>query len=198
MMKFRLPENCGCSAIRARPRRESGVALVTTVIVVAMLAVVAVALMQSTTADRASSRSVANYTRAQLAAEAGVGMAGALLASQMTNDHFIVVANTNRQLFVGNGSNQPAGSFAYTPAFSTVNSLTSTVTPIVSAGVPATNLPTNPNTTNFTFTNLPGGLSVTSPPAISWVYLTNASGQTGSLRRRDQYQFTGGPPPNRH
>jgi PilX N-terminal len=165
---------------KLRKQQNQGVALVVTVIVVAMLAVVGVALMQSTTADRAASRSVANYARAQLAAEAGVGMAGALLASQMTNDHFIVVANTNRQVFVGNGSNQPVGSFAYTPAFSTVNSVTSAVTPIVSAGVPATNPPAGPNTTNFTFTNLPGGLSVTSPPAISWVYLTNASGQTNA------------------
>jgi hypothetical protein len=164
---------------RSRYPNEQGVALVTTVIVVAMLAVVGVALMQSTAADRASSRSVANYTRAQLAAEAGVGMAGALLAMQMTNDHFIVVANTNRQIFVGNGSNQPAGSFAYTPTFSTVNSVTSAVTPLVTNGIPVTNPPAGPNTTNFTFTNLPGGLSATSPPAISWVYLTttNAAGQ---------------------
>jgi hypothetical protein len=162
--------------------RDDGVALVVTVIVVAMLAVVGVALMQSVTADRAASRSVANYARAQLAAEAGAGMAGALLASQMTNDHFIVVANTNRQLFVGNGVTNPPTStdFSYVPAFSTVNSVTSAVTPIVSAGVPVTNPPAGPNTTNFTFTNLPGGLSVTSPTNISWVYLTttNAAGQT--------------------
>jgi hypothetical protein len=52
--------------------RERGVALVTTVIVVAVLAVVAVAFMQSTTTDRLSSRSVANYTRAKLAPKAGL------------------------------------------------------------------------------------------------------------------------------
>ena len=60
--------------------RERGVALVTTVIVVAVLAVVAVAFMQSTTTDRLSSRSVANYTRAKLAAEGGAAAAEAMIA----------------------------------------------------------------------------------------------------------------------
>jgi len=59
---------------------ERGVALVTTVIVVAVLAVVAVAFMQSTTTDRLSSRSVANYTRAKLAAEGGAAAAEAMVA----------------------------------------------------------------------------------------------------------------------
>ena len=59
--------------------RERGVALVTTVIVVAVLAVVAVAFMQSTTTDRLSSRSVANYTRAKLAAEGGAAAAQAMI-----------------------------------------------------------------------------------------------------------------------
>jgi hypothetical protein len=54
---------------------EGGVALVTTVIVIAVLAVVAVALMQSTSTDRLSSRTVANYFKAQLAAEAGLAEA---------------------------------------------------------------------------------------------------------------------------
>jgi hypothetical protein len=54
--------------------------LVVTVIVVAMLAVVGVALMQSTGADRAASRSVANYARAQLAADSGAAMAQAMVA----------------------------------------------------------------------------------------------------------------------
>lgn len=60
--------------------REQGVALVTTVIVVAVLAVVAVAMMQGTTVDRLSARSVANYTRAKLAAEAGAAVSQAMLA----------------------------------------------------------------------------------------------------------------------
>lgn len=59
--------------------REQGVALVTTVIVVAVMAVVAVAFMQSTTVDRMSSRSAANYTRAKLAADAGASASRAMV-----------------------------------------------------------------------------------------------------------------------
>ena len=154
--------------------RERGVALVTTVIVVAVLAVVAVAFMQSTTTDRLSSRSVANYTRAKLAAEAGLAVAEATLARAMTNDTFIVVANTNRQLFVGNGVSNSTD-FSYTPAFSTSPNLTSAVAPIVTGGIPTTNV-----AGGILFTNaMPGGLSITSP-AVSWVYLTDASGQTNA------------------
>ncbi len=154
--------------------RERGVALVTTVIVVAVLAVVAVAFMQSTTTDRLSSRSVANYTRAKLAAEAGLAVAEATLARAMTNDTFIVVANTNRQLFVGNGVGNSTD-FSYTPAFSTSPNLTSAVAPIVTGGIPTTNV-----AGGILFTNaMPGGLSITSP-AVSWVYLTDASGQTNA------------------
>ena len=153
--------------------RERGVALVTTVIVVAVLAVVAVAFMQSTTTDRLSARSVANYTRATLAAEAGLAVAEATLARAMTNDTFIVVANTNRQLFVGNGTNST--NFSYTPAFSTVSNLSTAVSNIVTAGIPSTNV-----AGGILFTNaMPGGLSITSP-AVSWVFLTNAAGQTNA------------------
>jgi len=59
---------------------QQGVALVTTVIVVAVMAVVAVAFLQSTSTDRLSSRTVANHYRARLAAEAG--LAGALAQIQ--------------------------------------------------------------------------------------------------------------------
>ena len=93
MMNARFPNDCapknGRPSVGARPRPDGGVALVTTVIVVAMLAVVAVALMQSTTADRASSRSVANYTRAQLAAEAGLAEAMALIQSNAANFSYV-------------------------------------------------------------------------------------------------------------
>lgn len=65
-------------------KSEHGVALVTTVIVVAVLAVVAVAMMQSTTVDRLSARSVANYYRAKLAAEAGAAVAQSLVADLVT------------------------------------------------------------------------------------------------------------------
>jgi Tfp pilus assembly protein PilX len=153
---------------------DHGAALVVTLIVCTVLATVVVAMMQNTGLDRASSAAIANQYRATLAAEAGLAAAEATLARAMTNDTFIVVANTNRQLFVGNGSAGTAN-FSYTPAFSTSPNLTSAVAPIVTGGIPATNPPAGPNTTNFTFTNLPGGLSVTSPPAISWVYLTTTN-----------------------
>lgn len=159
--------------LATRPR-EQGVALVTTIIVVAVLAVVAVAFMQSTTVDRMSSRSVANYTRAKLAAEAGLAFASATLTTNSTNDTFIVVLNANRQLFIGNGVAGGAN-FSYAPLFSTVTNVSSAVTPIVTGTVPSTNVPGG-----LFFTNLmPGGLSITSP-AVSWVYLTNASGQTNA------------------
>ena len=78
--------------MRHRPadrKREHGVALVTTVIVVAVLAVVAVAMMQSTTVDRLSSRSVANYTRAKLAAHAGIADAMSRLSQTVTNFSYV-------------------------------------------------------------------------------------------------------------
>jgi Tfp pilus assembly protein FimT len=68
------------NATNRKPRAQQGVALVTTVIVVAVLAVVAVAFMQSTTVDRLSARSVANYYRAKLAADAGAAVAESMLA----------------------------------------------------------------------------------------------------------------------
>jgi hypothetical protein len=73
-------------------RRESGVALVTTVIVVAMLAVVAVALMQSTTIDRLSSRTSSNYFQAQLAAQAGLAEAMAAIAANSANFSYVTGA----------------------------------------------------------------------------------------------------------
>ncbi len=157
--------------------REQGVALVTTVIVVAVLAVVAVAMMQSTTVDRLSARSVANYTRARLAADAGLAMASAAIATNLTNDTFIVVLNpTNRQLFVGNGV---AGgtNFSYAPLFSVVSGVTNAVTKVVTNGIPT--FSPSGLTTNFPSWPVPGGLSVSSPPAISWTYLTttNTAGQ---------------------
>lgn len=59
---------------------QSGVALITTVIVVAVLAVVAVAFMQSTSVDRLSSRTVRDYFEAQLAAEAAATIGSGELA----------------------------------------------------------------------------------------------------------------------
>ena len=171
-----------------RQKPERGAALVVTLIVLVVLAAIAVAFMQNTGLDRAGSRSAANFYRARLAADAAAAFAGGLLASQMTNDHFIVVANTNRQLFVGDGSNQPTGTFSYVPVLSTVISPTSTVTPIVTAAVPLVSFPDGPNTTNFVFDDLPGGLSVTSPPAISWVYLTTTD-SAGQIITNARFAF---------
>ena len=70
----------------------SGVALVTTVIVVAVLAVVAVAFMQSTSTDRLSSRTVANYYKAQLAAKAGLAEAMALIQQGAQNFTYVSAA----------------------------------------------------------------------------------------------------------
>ncbi len=145
-----------------------------TVIVVAVLAVVGVAFMQSTSMDRLSSRTVADYYRAQLAAEAGLKTAAFVLSSAMTNDTFIVVANTNGQLFVGNGITNSTN-FSYAPMFSTVPNLATVVAPIVTGGVPSMAVPGG-----RTFTSMmPGGLSVTSPP-ISWMYITNTNGTTNA------------------
>lgn len=58
--------------------------MVVTVIVVAMLAVVGVALMQSTSADRAASRSAANILRAKLAAESGLAVAQSMISDLVT------------------------------------------------------------------------------------------------------------------
>jgi hypothetical protein len=151
-------------------KKQAGVALVTTVIVIAVLAVVAVAFMQSTTSDRFSSRSVVNYTRAKLAADAGLAVASAILASNTTNDTFIVVANTNGQLFVGNGI-RGSTNFSYAPLFSAASSLTNPVAPVVTSSNPSVSV-ANGFQTNLI---LPGGLSATSPN-IAWTYLTDTNG----------------------
>jgi Tfp pilus assembly protein PilE len=68
----------------AHRKREHGVALVTTMIVVAVLAVVAVAFMQSTGTDRLSSRTAAGYAQARLAALAGASAAEAAVVRAIT------------------------------------------------------------------------------------------------------------------
>jgi hypothetical protein len=178
-------------------RRDQGVALVTTVIVVAVLAVVAAAMMQSTTVDRLSSRSALNYAQAKFAAESAFAVAEGQLLANTTNDNFIVVANgfpsfrtngsavtvSNGQLFVGNGS-VGSSDTSYVPLFSSVNSLTSSVAPILTNAMPRLTL-SNPSSTNppitAVFTNqMPGGFAAASP-VVAWVYLTqnvtNASNQ---------------------
>jgi hypothetical protein len=86
---------CDAMKHQGRQRRQSGVALVTTVIVVAVLAVVGVAFMQSTSIDRLSSRTVADYYRAQLAAEAGLADFQAMLAQIASTNDFAVVTLTD-------------------------------------------------------------------------------------------------------
>lgn len=160
--------------IEERSSARHGVALVTTVIVIAVLAMVAVAFMQSTSLDRLSSRSVANYYRAVLAAEAGLAAAEAQLATNTANDTFIVVANTNRELFVGNGVSNSLN-FSYAPLFSTAGSPAAVPVKIQTNRVPLVNVPSGEV---FTFT-MPGGLNITSPP-VAWTYLTNDLGQTNA------------------
>lgn len=175
---MRYLEQRGLASTRGSARsRDRGAALVITLIVCTVLAVVVVAMMQNTTLDRASSAGIANQYRARLAAEAGLAVASAALATNSTNDTFIVMANTNRQLFVGNGvSNPPSStSFAYMPLFSTVTGLTSPVAAITSAVVPTTNV-----AGGLVFTNqLPGGLSAISPQ-VTWIYMTNMNGTTNA------------------
>jgi len=165
---------------------ESGVALVTTIIVVAVLAIITVSFMQSTSIDKITSRSVINYSQAKLATESGLATANTMLTSQMGNDHFIIVSNPERQLFSGIGSNQPVGTFAYRPLFSFTTSLSNLVSTatnssntVFTSGQPTTNIAAGPNVTNFIFSNV-GGLSITSPPALSWIYTTNQSGKTNA------------------
>lgn len=67
-------------------RSQRGVALVTTVIVVTVMATIAVALLQSTGTDRLSSRTVANHFKARLFADAGAADAiNALVSTSINN-----------------------------------------------------------------------------------------------------------------
>jgi len=159
---------------RHSAKHEHGVALVTTVIVVAMLAVVGVALMQSTTMDRLSSRTSANYFKAQLAGQSGLALAADVLAGQTANDSFIVVRNQSGQLFIGNGVGG-GSAFSYVPAFSVGSSIDQVPAPITTAGVPEMPVGGGVILTN----ELWGGLASTSPP-VSWVYLVDANGQTNA------------------
>jgi hypothetical protein len=77
---MRSPEQIRPASVRgAAHSGDRGAALVITLIVCTVLAMVVVAMMQNTTLDRASSAGIANQYRAQLAAEAGVQSALATL-----------------------------------------------------------------------------------------------------------------------
>ena len=158
-----------------------GFALVATLLMITVITGAAVAFFQSTRIERFVSRNYADLARAQLAAESGHALAASLLRAATANDHFIVVLNpTNRQLFLGNGSNQTAlSTFAYLPLFSHATNPTSYTTNS-SDLVTASNQPAMSVDGGVTFTNtLPGGLTVTSP-AVSWINLTNADGRTNA------------------
>lgn len=147
---------------------------------IAVITGAAVAFFQSTRIERFVARNYADLTRAQLAAESGYSLASALIRISSTNDNYLIVQNTNRQLFIGNGTNQTApNTFAYLPLFSFTTNLTSYTTN--SSDVVATsNVPTTNVTGGIIFTNtLPGGLTVTSP-ALAWVVLTNSAGRTNA------------------
>jgi hypothetical protein len=105
--------------MRSHPS-QSGVALVTTVIIVAVLAVVAVAFMQSTSTDRLSSRTLANYYRAQLAAESGIAAGMAAISGGVTEDrlgpaqwNYITGHLTDNPLLTNSSVNAESESFAF-------------------------------------------------------------------------------------
>jgi hypothetical protein len=164
-----------------RQKSELGVALVTTVIVVAVLAVVAVAFMQSASTDRLSSRTVANYYRAQLAAAAGLNAALASFSQGGTaSDGFLVVANDQRQLFVGRSAGEK--NFTYTALFSSAGSAASRT--VTGAQTPTINV--EGKTTNFTFV-LPGG-GVAQSPIVAWVPV-EADTAGGLKQERTRFSF---------
>lgn len=178
---FLSPRSCFQSPLRRSTSclpPTSGFALVATLLMIAVITGAAVAFFQSTRVERSVSRNYSDLMRAQMAADSGYALAAALIRIGSTNDDFLVVLNTNRQLFLGNGTNQTAPStFAYLPLFSFTNNLDFYTTN------QAIITDTNPSTNVFggiTFTNiLPGGLTVTSP-AVSWVILTNSAGRTNA------------------
>jgi hypothetical protein len=87
---------------------EQGVALITTMIVVAVLAVVAVAFMQSTSTDRLSSRTAVNYVQARLVAEAGAAAGGALVVDAVKRYPDSVTVWQNIGGGAANGTNNEA------------------------------------------------------------------------------------------
>ena len=156
----------------------SGFALVATLLMITVITGAAVAFFQSTRIERFVSRNYADLARAQMAAESGYALASSLLRISSTNDNYLIVQNTSRQLFAGQGTNQTLpNTFAYLPLFSFATNPTNFTTneAVISSTNPVTNI-----TGGITFTNtLPGGLTVTSP-AVAWVLLTNSTGRTNA------------------
>jgi hypothetical protein len=165
----------GVSSFTSSIKAKSGAVLVLTLLIIVVLAVVAVAFMQNTTSERFMARSHSNFYRGQLAAEAGLAAATGALIRGTTNDHFVVVLNqTNRQLYIGMG--QPAGTgYEYIPLFSATTGVTNAPFGLANTEVPSTDVTAG---TNFAV-QLPGGVAIESPD-VSWVYLTDSSGQTNA------------------
>jgi hypothetical protein len=83
-------------------KSKQGVALVTTIIVVAIMATITVALLQSTGTDRTSSRAVANNFQARLFAEAGAAQGVDALAT--TGLNFLVNSYVERTVNFDGGA----------------------------------------------------------------------------------------------
>lgn len=83
-MKIERLNNC-------RNCPECGAALVVTLIVCVVLAMVVVALMQTTTLDRSTAQAIANNYRAQLAADSAIAEAKAVIATRTRSDDYVVL-----------------------------------------------------------------------------------------------------------
>ena len=83
----------------SHPSSERGAALVVTLIVCVVLAMVVVALMQNTTLDRSTAQAIANNYRAQLAAESGLAQAmwamSAAIGTNPSTARNFIVSETN-------------------------------------------------------------------------------------------------------
>ena len=189
--------------------KERGVALVATMIVVAVLAVVAVAFMQSTSTDRLSSRTAANYAQARLAAKAGASAAEALVAEMLLRYPDSVTVWQNIGSGGASGTNNEA-TVLYARAQSANTNLGarpaqfggevallgrplvsgSSLVPLGSVAGSMTFAANNTNMVNLNATNAArprpfvGRRSATNPgapvTAAQWIYLTNAAGQTNA------------------
>lgn len=82
-------------SFRGQPDQRSGAALVVTLIVCTVLAMVVVAMMQNTTLDRASSRGHANHYRAKLAAQSGLAQVQSIIAEATRGNRAFIVSETN-------------------------------------------------------------------------------------------------------
>ncbi len=186
---------------------ESGAALVITVIVVAVLAVVTVAFMQTSSTDRLSSRTVAEHYKAQLAAEAGVAEAVATVTDLVKKYPDSVTVWQNIGAGPPNGTNNEATVLYFRAKQADTNlgalpgdfgnSVTLLARPLISG---ATNVAlaslsnsmsfdpahmVNLNATNSASPQPSVGLrSMTNPgapvTAAKWIYLTNSAGQTNA------------------